>query len=224
MKVRVIGYTRVSSDDQAHSGLGFEAQEAAIRAEASRRGWDVVAVMSDPAVSGKVRPDDRAGFSSVMSAFSAENADVLLVAKLDRLSRSLAHLAALADDFGRRGWGLVAADSPSLDTTTATGRLTFNLLGSVAEWERMVIGERTKAALAAKKARGERLGRPVTLPAATRARIASERASGRTLTAIADDLNAEQVPTARGGRWYPSTIAGVLRSIELDSLAVAPAS
>ena len=90
-------------------------------------------------------------------------------------------------------------------------------MAAVAQCERELIAARTSEALQVKKARGARLGRPVTLPDAVRYRIADERDAGRTLQAIADDLNAEQVPTARGGRWYPSTIAKVLHSVALDA-------
>jgi DNA invertase Pin-like site-specific DNA recombinase len=98
-----------------------------------------------------------------------------------------------------------------------------NITSSVAQWERQIIAARTSEALQAKKARGARLGRPVTLPDDVRHRIADERAAGRTLAAIAGDLNAEAVPTARGGRWHPSTIDKVLRSLALDAEAAAAA-
>ena len=97
----------------------------------------------------------------------------------------------------------------------------LNVMAAFAEHERDLIGDRARAALAAKKAQGYRLGRPVRLPADVRSRIAAERADGRTLAAIADDLTNKGVPTSQGGaRWYPSTVQAVLRSIDLDLLAV----
>jgi DNA invertase Pin-like site-specific DNA recombinase len=87
------------------------------------------------------------------------------------------------------------------------------LRGRAAQFERRLIGQRTREALAAKRASGVRLGRPVSLPSAASKRIASERKAGRSLAAIADMLNEEQVPTAQGGRqWWPSTVRAVLRS------------
>lgn len=88
-----------------------------------------------------------------------------------------------------------------------------NVVTTFSQLERRLIGERTKAALAEKRAQGIRLGRPPTLPAETRARIAAERSSGKTLAAVADSLNAEGVATAHGGaKWWPATVRAVLRS------------
>jgi DNA invertase Pin-like site-specific DNA recombinase len=88
-----------------------------------------------------------------------------------------------------------------------------NVLATFAQFERRLIGQRTREALAVKRASGVRLGRPVSLPAAVRERIASERRAGRSLAAIAESLNAQQVPTAQGGRQcWASTVRAVLRS------------
>ena len=86
-----------------------------------------------------------------------------------------------------------------------------NVLATFAQFERRLIGQRTKEALAAKRAQGVRLGRPTTMPAAVRERIRRQRAAGMTLTAIAEALNASKTPTAQGGRqWYPSTVRAAL--------------
>jgi DNA invertase Pin-like site-specific DNA recombinase len=109
----------------------------------------------------------------------------------------------------------------ALDTSTPSGALMGNIMASFAEYERQLIGQRTSAALQQKKAQGARLGRPRTLDPAVTRRIVAEQAEGRTLTAIANGLNADAVPTARGGRcWFPSTVAGVLRSADLDRVAL----
>jgi DNA invertase Pin-like site-specific DNA recombinase len=86
-------------------------------------------------------------------------------------------------------------------------------MASAAQWERRIIGQRTKDALAARRAAGVRLGRPRTLAAETHDRILTARAAGASLAKIADSLNAESVPTAQGGaRWHPSTVRAVLHS------------
>ena len=214
--MRVIGYARVSTEEQAASGLGLDAQEAAIRVEAERRGWELVEVVTDAGVSGGKAPADRPGFAQVLQAMAADRADGVIVAKLDRLTRSLTDFAALLERSARDDWAVVALDV-DVDTTSATGRLVAHLMGAVSEWERRVIGERTKAALSAKRAQGFRLGRPVTLPDEVRIRIATERAQPLTLAAIAAGLNDDQVPTAQGGaKWYPATVRAVLASIERD--------
>jgi DNA invertase Pin-like site-specific DNA recombinase len=86
------------------------------------------------------------------------------------------------------------------------------VIASVAQWERRIIGERTREALAARKASGVRIGRPPTLPKEVVGRIRRERSRGRTLAAIADRLNEDGVATAQGGkRWYPATVRAVLQ-------------
>jgi DNA invertase Pin-like site-specific DNA recombinase len=177
------------------------------------RGWSLVATYADNGCSGKDmrRPE----LAAALESLDAGEADVLIVAKLDRLSRSVLDFARITERARARGWSVVALDV-DVDTSTPTGGLVANITSSVAQWEREIIAARTSDALQAKKARGARLGRPVTMPAEVRDRIAAERDGGRTLQAIADDLNAEQVPTARGGRWYPSTIAKVVQSLALD--------
>jgi DNA invertase Pin-like site-specific DNA recombinase len=129
--------------------------------------------------------------------------------------------AELAETARRQGWSLVALDV-DVDTTTPTGELVANVSASVSQWERRIIGARTADALQARKAQGVRLGRPVTLPDEIRDRIATERAEGASLSAIARTLTAEGVPTARGGaKWYPSTVRAVVQSLDLDAEATA---
>ncbi len=213
MTARAIAYYRVSTDDQAASGLGLSAQATRIQTAINARGWTLTAIYGDEGRSGKDmrRPE----LTAALEALDAGHADVLVVAKLDRLSRSVLDFARITERARARGWSVVALDV-DVDTSTPTGGLVANITSSVAQWEREIIAARTSEALQALKARGARLGRPVTLPESVRARIVAERDAGRTLTAIADDLNAENVPTARGGRWYPSTIAKVLESVALD--------
>ena len=135
-----------------------------------------------------------------------------MVAKLDRLTRSVHDASGLMQRSEKSGWGLVALDAP-VDTTTPAGRAMAQILSVFAELERRLIGERTKAALAVKKSQGVVLGRPRTLPDKVVDRILRERAKGRTWMAIADGLNADRVATAQGGlRWYPATVRSVAMS------------
>lgn len=143
---------------------------------------------------------------------------MLVVAKLDRLSRSDLDFAAITQRAKRRGWAVVALDV-DVDMTTPAGELVANITSSVAPWERRIIASRTSDAMQAMKARGVRLGRPVELPAELRQRIAAEREAGATLRAIADRLNAEGIPTARDGSWHASTVKAVLNSVALDEHA-----
>lgn len=211
--MRVIGYLRVSTDEQARSGLGLDAQSATVQAEADRRGWEHVEWVTDEGVSGGTAPCDRDGLGQVLATIGS--GDVVIVAKLDRLSRSALDFLDLADRAESEGWSLIVLDL-GLDMTTPMGRFTATILAAVAELERQLIAARTREALASLKAQGQRLGRPVELPDDVRHRIADARERGDTFQAIADRLNDEEVPTARGGTWHSATVLKVCRSVALD--------
>lgn len=212
----VIAYTRVSTDEQAASGLGLDAQRRQIEAAVTLHPeWDEVTWRSDNGYSAKtlVRP----ALQQALASLQAGEAEALVVAKLDRISRSVADFVALVARSRHEHWEMVVLDL-GVDTTTATGEMIANIMASLAQFERRLIGERTSAALQALKARGVRLGRPVQLPDAVRARITEERGRGRTYAGIAGQLTQERVPTVQGGvRWWPSTVKAVLQSVELDA-------
>lgn len=215
----VIAYLRVSTEEQAVSGLGLEGQRTMLQAEAERRGWDDVQFVSDEGKSGKTL--NRPALTEALGRLASGTAGVLVVAKLDRLSRSLLDFATLMERARREGWELVVLDL-NIDTSSPSGTLMANVLASFSEYERMVISQRTSLALQAKKRQGHRLGRPATLDRGVAQRIVSLRQQGMSTPRIAALLNAEAVPTARGGRsWYPATVAGVVRSLALDAEAVA---
>lgn len=208
----VIGYIRVSTEEQADSRAGLEAQRAAIQAEATRRGWHLIEVVEDAGFSGKDLR--RPGIAAALETLRSHRADTLVVAKLDRLSRSMLDFAALMDRATREHWALVALDL-GVDTSTPSGEMMANVLATFAQFERRLIGQRTKDALAQKVAQGIKLGRPVEMSEEVRARIVAERAAGRSFSAIARRLTAEAIPTAQGGRqWYPSTVRAAVLSIE----------
>lgn len=143
-----------------------------------------------------------------------------MVAKLDRLSRSVAQGAEVMDRARRKGWSLVALDIAGLDTTTPAGEMVANNLLSAAQFERRVIGQRTKDALAAKREQGVRLGRPQTLSDDVVQRILSARNAGLSFPAIAAQLEADDVPTARGkGAWRWESVRKVCESQAAARLA-----
>ena len=210
---RVIGYVRVSTDEQATSGAGLAAQRKAIRDEADRRGWDLVQVVGEDAGAPSATLE-RAGLQGALEHLDRGEAEVLVVAKLDRLSRSVAQGAQVMDRAKRRGWSLVALDF-GLDTTTPAGEMVANVILSTAQYERRLIGQRTKDALAEKRRQGVVLGRPQVLDDALVERIAAMRASGASLRTVAATLNDEDVPTAHGGaQWHASTVKAVLERRE----------
>src|SRR5271167_478730 len=208
--MRVIGYVRVSTDEQRSSGAGLAAQRASIEAECRRRGWQLVEVVEDAGYSAKDLK--RPGVQIALETLQRGEAGALVVAKLDRLSRSMLDFTAVMARASKQGWALVALDC-AVDTTTPAGEAMANVLATFAQFERRLIGQRTREALAAKRASGVRLGRPLSLPVTVRERIAAERKAGRSLASIADTLNEEHVPTAQGGRrWWPSTVRAVLHA------------
>jgi DNA invertase Pin-like site-specific DNA recombinase len=208
MQTKAVAYIRVSTEEQG-ARAGLEAQRRAITQEAERRGWRLLEIHQDTA-SGKSL-EGRTGLQRALTALHTCQADVLVVAKLDRLSRSLLDFAALMDRSRRENWAIVALDL-GVDTTTPSGEMMANVLAVFAHFERRLIGQRTREALAVKKTQpGVHLGRPRLLPQNVRRRIRLLREGGMTLAAIAETLNAEEVATAQGGRrWYPSTVRAVL--------------
>lgn len=192
------------------SGLGLAAQRATIETECARRGLELLAVHTDPGLSGKSLA--RPGLTAALADLEAGRGTVLMVAKLDRLSRSVHDATGLLLRADRAGWGLIALDA-NVDTTTPQGAAMTQVLAVFAELERRLIGERTKAALAVKKAQGVKLGRPRTLPADVVERIRAVRAQGGSWSAIARGLNADGTPTAQGGtKWHPATVRYVRES------------
>lgn len=214
MPSKFVAYLRVSTDKQGRSGLGLEAQAAAVAAYARMQDGDIVARFIE-VESGK--RNDRPELANALVACRKQKA-TLIIAKLDRLARNVAFIANLMES----GVDFIAVDMPS-----AT-RLTIHILAAVAEHEREMISARTKAALHARKARGGRLGAPdpaigsavgvarVKARAAARALnvmpiIDSVRSSGiETLAGIAAALNARGIKSARGGSWHPATVARVI--------------
>jgi DNA invertase Pin-like site-specific DNA recombinase len=208
--MRVLAYIRVSTEEQSDSRAGLDAQRAAIARECKRRGWEIVETLEDAGYSAKDLR--RPGIRAALEQLERKKADGLVVSKLDRLSRSMIDFTALMSKAQRQGWALVALDAP-VDTTTPAGEAMAHVLAVFAQFERRLIGQRTREALAQKKAQGVRLGRPRQLPPTVRRRIKRRRKAGKSLSEIAAELNRDHVATAQGGaRWYPSTVRAVLVS------------
>jgi DNA invertase Pin-like site-specific DNA recombinase len=211
-----VSYLRVSTDKQGASGLGLEAQRKAVADYLNGGKWALAAEMVE-VESGK-RSDNRPELHKALALCKKLKAK-LIVAKLDRLARNVHFISGLMQS----GVDFVAVDFPYVN------KLTVHILAAVAEHEREMISERTKAALAAAKARGQKLGGPKLkeaqrsgqegnrkaadrFAANVRPIIEGIRASGAvSLRAIAKALNARGVATARGGVWTPVQVTAVLR-------------
>ena len=220
---RAVCYLRVSTDEQAASALGLKAQEAAVRRWADYRGVEVVAVEVD-VCSGATLPGAREGFRRALDRLERARADCLVAAKLDRVTRSSRGLIDVLDLAAEHGFALILLD-PEVDTTSPAGRFMVGILAEVAALERALIRQRTREALRAKRQRGERQGPPPKLDRRQRRAIAAAVEAGQSKKSLARQLNEDGVPTATGrGKWYPSTILAVVRSVQYeDELAEAAA-
>lgn len=220
---RVIGYVRVSTDDQ-HQGP--KAQRDALAAWCARTGAELVAVFEDRGVSGAAELDKRPGLLAALDAVEAGGCGVLLVAKRDRLARDVM-LAAMVERIAERAGAVVTAADGAGEGTGPEAVLFRRMVDAFAEYERAIIRARTRAALGAKSARGERVG---AVPLGARlssdgvhleadpnearalAVVRELRDAGLSVRAIAAELDARGVP-ARGERWHPTTVARLLRRV-----------
>src|SRR5687767_10446408 len=142
--MQVYGYARVSTAEQAAEGVSLRAQQAKIEAYAVVKDWSVAEVIRDEGASAKSL--QRPGLARLLALVKAGGVGAVVVAKLDRLTRSVSDLDKLMKLLAHKHVALVSLQE-RLDATTATGRLMMNLLASVSQWEREVIGERTRDAM-----------------------------------------------------------------------------
>lgn len=212
-----LAYLRVSTEEQAKEGASLEAQRVLLIAEAERRGWNVETVVDDGYSAKSV--EGRPGLVLALRRLDEGDADVLLALRVDRLSRSVSDFAQLMSRSRSKGWDLVACDL-GIDTSTPHGGLMAHVLASVAEYERRVIGVRTREGMEQRRREGVHVGRPPELKPELVGRIVRAHENGRNLSQIARDLTAGGVPTARGGQWRASTVQAVLRSTTAKSLRI----
>src|SRR4051812_3003492 len=146
-----IGYARVSTDRQAEKGVSLEAQKQRIEAMAVVQERALQEVIIDGGESAKNL--NRPGLQRLLSMVQAGKVQAVIVAKLDRLTRSVKDLCSLLELFEKKNVALISV-AESLDTSTAAGRLVITIMGAVSQWEREAIGERTREALRHKKSKG----------------------------------------------------------------------
>jgi DNA invertase Pin-like site-specific DNA recombinase len=232
--LKIVSYLRVSTQKQGRSGLGLEAQRTAIEGFAAARGAVVLKTFTE-VESGKLNARPELSKALQLSKITGAT---LVIAKLDRLSRNASFLLALRDS----GVQFIAADMP--DAT----ELTVGVMALVAQQEREAISRRTREALSAAKARGQRLGNPNGAAALQRAgkgnaaalrklqgaaqdhaeqlRPYLEDLASRSITslgALADALNSAGILPPRGGRWHKSSVRNLLTRLRSVSVAATPA-
>src|SRR5579863_4159909 len=153
--MKVIGYARVSTDKQTERGVSLDAQAEKIRAMAVVHNAELIDIIVDGGESAKSL--QRPGMERLLALVDGKKVQSVIIAKLDRLTRSVKDLCELLERFERRGVALISV-AESLDTSSAAGRLVLNIMTAVSQWEREAIGERTRDALCHKRSRGERVG------------------------------------------------------------------
>ena len=218
--MNAIIYLRVSTTEQGASGLGLEAQELTARAYCERQGLNVIDVVAE-VQSGKTTKKRPLLLEALARCRSGE-ASILVASNVSRLSRSIGDLAKMLEEAEKRGYSIAAVDT-GLDTSTPSGKMVFQILGVAAEYERAITSERTRKALAAKKARGEKVGRFSTLEAVAVEMIRAYRAEGLSFARIPGEMNARGVDTGQGGtKWYASSVRKVMLANGGEVLAEMP--
>jgi DNA invertase Pin-like site-specific DNA recombinase len=230
--MKAIGYIRVSTEDQAAHGISLDAQRAKIEAYALTKDLELVGIIED---AGKSAKDlRRPGVQEVLKKARRKEIDAVIIVKLDRMFRCTVDALNTAQDFDRRGVALHSIHE-SLDTQSAMGKFFFTLTAALAEMERGLIGERTRAALARKKERGEKTGGHVpygydlsnvssmakkdtslmenSQEQGIIARMKRQRKQGLSFKRVADTLNADGIPTKRGCTWTAMQVSRVIQAV-----------
>lgn len=210
MARRLIAYLRVGPKELPTERPELDDQLAAVRDACARNGWDLVGIEQEIR-SGRLRR--RQGLRGAIAACRAGQADGVIVARLDRLTYDIEHLADLVSVAGRDGFSIISLD-PAVDLDSEQGAVVGAVLSAAASWSSRSIVRRAEA-LARTKAEdaivSRRPGRPTSTPSELAERIREMRERGLTLQAICDTLNREGVPTPRGGAmWRPTSLRAIL--------------
>lgn len=222
---QAIGYIRVSTEQQANEGVSLEAQKAKIAAWCVTNDYELMNVFVDAGISGKSM-DKRPGLQDAMK--SLKKGMALVSYSLSRLARSTKDALSIGETVAKRKADMVSL-SEQIDTTTAAGKMMFQMLAVLAEFERNLVAERTTNALQHKKATNQKYtnitpygfeaieGRLVQVQAeaAVVAEIQAARGGGNTLQSIADSLNGRGIPTKTGKQWQPATIHLLIKRTSL---------
>lgn len=225
--MQVVGYVRVSTNEQAASGLGLAAQREAIESSATRLGLPVAEILSDAGVSGGLAVEDRPGLLDAVSLLG--KGDVLLVARRDRLGRDVVNVALIERMIAKRGARVVSCAGEGSDLDGPSGMLVRTILDAVNMYEKAMIGLRTRVALRAKRKAGKRAGAlplgyalgedgqtlvPIAAEMETLSMIRKRRLEGASFESIANELNEGRVRAKNGGAWFRASVRAVLRTAE----------
>ena len=211
-------YLRLSPKGKPDTGLGIAAQrDQCLRLARNRlEGWQLRWV--EEHVTGRLPHRQRPGLAEALRELDRGDAQGLVVARLDRLTRRTRDLLEIVDRAHDRGWRLLIRDL-DLDTETPMGRAIVTIIGAVAQLERDLTAQRTEEALAEARRRGTLLGPPTAHAPGTLSEIRDLRDQGHSYQVIADHLNDQGVPTAMGAQWRRNTVMRALRTEERHRVA-----
>lgn len=221
-----VGYLRVSTSAQAEDGLGLDIQEQAIRVWCDQQHHELLEVYRDEGISGAKEQADRPGLAAALAAVE-DNAEALVVYRLDRLARHLVVQETILEQLGRKGRRVFSVSEADIDDTDPTRVLVRQILGVIAQYERGLITARLLAGRRLKASRGgyaygsPRFGQRSQdkelvvdrEEQETIGRIVRLREGGASLRVIVDTLNSEGRPAKRGGRWHLETVRRILARI-----------
>jgi len=229
MPDNAFGYVRVSTDEQANLGVSLDAQRQRIAAFCQLHDLELSAIFADEGLSGS-RADNRPGLNGVLNAACRAKSPIV-VYSLSRLARSTSDAIAMAERLADAGADLISI-TERIDTTTGMGRFFFTTVAALAQLERDLISERTTAALAHKRSKGERIGGiPLGFDVAADGKhlvanadeqrvveaIHRFRAEGMSARRIITRLDAMGMTPKGGGKWHPKVILDVCRRIDVDA-------
>jgi site-specific DNA recombinase len=234
--IRAVIYVRVSTEGQAESGLSVDHQTGKCQQLAELHDYQVLQTIIDAGESAKSL--QRPGMARLLELVRTRQVEAVVVAKLDRITRSVRDLGALIELFNWHHVALISV-SESLNTESAAGRMIVRMLGTIAEWEREAIGERTRDALRAKRLRGQvygaipygyRVGADgVTLDSDAQevrmlARLRELRTAGSTWKGVANQLNVDGYRNRAGHPWILTNVRAAWLTAQKSSLAADAAS
>ena len=226
-RIAVVGYVRVSTEEQATEGVSLDAQKATLQAYATLRGLELVEIIADEGVSGGKELASRPGGSRVAELASKGKVQAVIACKLDRLFRDAADCLNTTKAWDRKDVALHLIDvgGQSIDTSSTMGRFFLTMMAGVAEMERNMIRDRTKAAMSHKQSKGERVSRfapfgyrfenDMVVTDESEQLVLNDirlmRASGRSYQGICDELSDRRIQTKNGEcRWQPMTVKRIL--------------
>ncbi len=222
--MKAVGYIRVSTEEQARDGVSLDNQRKRIEAFCVAKDWDLTHIYVDEGKTGSNLK--REGVQKLTHDCKAHRFDIVVIYKLDRLTRSVKDLGYLIELFDKSSVSFSSV-SDNFDTTTANGKLVLHILGSVAQWERDIISGRTKDALAHKKSERQ-IYSPLPLgfeagedgrlienqtELAVVKKIRKLRRAGASYQRIADKLNSAGITAKRGSKWYSASVRYVFNNV-----------